>query len=226
VSLPLILMVAALSAPTPVAAGARGQAPLEAALPPSRQRAGLESWKLPDNTYAVIHRPSVAVYDDHGRWSSRLSGRSSFGSRLTLRATVLRRDRVRLRLPSRDNRRVGWVRSDSLTLHRSRHVVTVDLRGRRLTVHRGNRRIARFPVGIGSPRTPTPRGAFTITDILRITPPGGMYGPYARKLARLLRVGTPVHQMIRPTPTSAPSTEAGRDREPTDAPGLVLTASW
>jgi L,D-transpeptidase-like protein len=76
---------------------------------------------------------------------------------------------VRVRLPGRPHGRMGWVARDALGPYRvARTFVLVDKQRLRLTVYRGRRVIFEAPVGIGSPRTPTPAGRFWIREKLRI----------------------------------------------------------
>lgn len=49
--------------------------------------------------------------------------------------------------------------------------ILVDLSERRLTLFRDGEVVKTFPVGIGKPSTPTPAGAFTITQKARVTDP-------------------------------------------------------
>jgi lipoprotein-anchoring transpeptidase ErfK/SrfK len=182
VSILPIVMAATLAAPAPPAPtdiAAQAKVPFEETLSSAGQQAGPVPRKLPKNVYVVVRGRSVTVYDGHGRRKGRMRGHTTFGSRLSLRAVAQSRNLVKVRLPSRNNRQMGWVRTRDVTLHSSHYVITIELRSRRLTVRKDNRRIARFPVGIGRPRTPTPTGEFTITDIIAITQPHSAYGPYA-----------------------------------------------
>jgi hypothetical protein len=60
--------------------------------------------------------------------------------------------------------------------------VAVDLAAGRLTVIRGGRTLGSFPIGYGTPATPTPVGRFFVTDRLRF-PAGSPYAPLAFALA-------------------------------------------
>lgn len=86
---------------------------------------------------------------------------------------------VRVRLPVLPNGTQGWVVRSALSGYTfvDTHLV-ISLRRRRLTLFRAGRAIFRAPVGIGTRRTPTPRGQFYIRDRLRgyASP---FYGPIA-----------------------------------------------
>ena len=95
-----------------------------------------------------------------------------------------RRDRLgrlwlEIRVPGRPNGRRGWVLRGSLgQLRAVRTRLVVDRRRLRATLFRGGRPIWRSRIGVGTPATPTPRGAFYVRELLRV-PPGTIYGPWA-----------------------------------------------
>ncbi|MGC5011124.1 L,D-transpeptidase family protein [Streptosporangium sp. DT93] len=66
----------------------------------------------------------------------------------------------RVLLPSRPNRSTGWLHTGGggLRVVRSGYRVEVELAARRLTVFRGDREAGSWPVAVGAPGTPTPRG--------------------------------------------------------------------
>jgi hypothetical protein len=87
---------------------------------------------------------------------------------------------VHVRIPMRPNGKTGWIREDSfgpMQLVRTRLVV--DRRRLRATLYRRGRRIWRASIGVGKPGTPTPPGHFWIRELFQVTPPGGLYGPWA-----------------------------------------------
>jgi lipoprotein-anchoring transpeptidase ErfK/SrfK len=178
-----IVMAAILAAPAPMDSAPQAKASVEGLPSSAGQWAVVVPHRLPKNVYVIVRGASITVYDRPGRRKGRLRGHTTFGSRLSLRAVARWRDLVKVRLPSRNNRQMGWVRAKDVTLHRSHYVITIELRSRRLILRKDRRRIARFPVGIGRPRTPTPTGEFTITDVIRITRPHSVYGPYAFALS-------------------------------------------
>jgi lipoprotein-anchoring transpeptidase ErfK/SrfK len=87
---------------------------------------------------------------------------------------------VHVRIPMRPNGKTGWIREDSfgpVQLVRTRLVV--DRRRLRATLYRRGHRIWGTRIGVGKPGTPTPAGHFWIRELFRVTPPGGLYGPWA-----------------------------------------------
>jgi lipoprotein-anchoring transpeptidase ErfK/SrfK len=87
---------------------------------------------------------------------------------------------VRLRIPGRPNGRTGWVQRELLgALHKTRWRIVVNLDTRRMRVYYAARLLKVFPVGVGKPSTPTPRGHFWIRERFKLTNPSSPYWPYA-----------------------------------------------
>ena len=85
-----------------------------------------------------------------------------------------------VRIPMRPNGKVGWVPASALgRLRLVRTHLTVDRTRLRATLRRNGRTVWRSPVGVGAPSTATPAGSFWIRERLRVSPPTGLYGPWA-----------------------------------------------
>ena len=82
-------------------------------------------------------------------------------------------------LPGRPNGETAWIRSRDVVTYEVTTRAVVDLTNRTLQVFEGDRQIFETAIGVGSPASPTPTGMFFITDAVRITNPGGPWGPYA-----------------------------------------------
>src|SRR5262249_12532585 len=52
-----------------------------------------------------------------------------------------------------------------------------------LTVSEGRRELLRAPIAVGRSVSPTPRGRYFVTDVIRPPRPDGFYGPYALGLS-------------------------------------------
>ncbi|GAA3004386.1 L,D-transpeptidase [Streptosporangium longisporum] len=78
----------------------------------------------------------------------------------------------RVLLPSRPNRSTGWLYTGDggLRVVRSTYRVEVGLAARRLTVFDGDREVGSWPVAVGAPGTPTPRGRTFLLASLAPTP--------------------------------------------------------
>lgn len=88
-------------------------------------------------------------------------------------------DWLHVMLPGRPNGEKGWIRNSGVVSYEVDTRAVIDLTNRTLEVYEGNRQIFETAIGIGSPASPTPTGLFFITDAVRITSPGGPWGPYA-----------------------------------------------
>jgi lipoprotein-anchoring transpeptidase ErfK/SrfK len=85
-----------------------------------------------------------------------------------------------VRIPMRPNPTVGWVRASALgRLHLVRTHLTVDRARLRATLRRDERTVWTSRVGVGAPGTLTPAGSFWIRERIRVSPPTGLYGPWA-----------------------------------------------
>jgi hypothetical protein len=74
------------------------------------------------------------------------------------------------------NGELAWIRDDGgeLEILETRYHVTADISERELELHYGNKVLERFPVTVGGPGSPTPPGAYAVTDGLA----GKGVGPY------------------------------------------------
>lgn len=80
------------------------------------------------------------------------------------------------------NERTGWVRAFDVDVEGIDHSLHVSLEDRTLAVRQRGRVVRRVPVTIGGPATPTPTGAFAVTDKLRMRDEGSAYGCCAMAL--------------------------------------------
>lgn len=101
------------------------------------------------------------------------------GGPLVFQAVELQGDWLRVLLPVRPNGTTGWIRYADVTLYRNPYRVEVDVSDHKLTVLKANQPITETSVGIGTGATPTPLGAFYLTELLQPPDPEGPYGPYA-----------------------------------------------
>ncbi len=87
---------------------------------------------------------------------------------------------LRLRIPGRPNGRIGWAPRELLgPFHHTRWRIVVDLSSRRMSVYYAGALRRVFPVGVGTPSTPTPPGHFWIRERFKLSNPGSPYWPYA-----------------------------------------------
>jgi lipoprotein-anchoring transpeptidase ErfK/SrfK len=84
-----------------------------------------------------------------------------------------------VRLPTRPNGSLGWVRSRTVALSLDPYRIVVSLRQHRITVWRRGRLLVRAAAAAGRSTLPTPTGVFYINELLKQPDPRGLYGPYA-----------------------------------------------
>ena len=85
-------------------------------------------------------------------------------------------------LAMRPNFSSGWVQSTGVVTYATPAKIVVNVSARRLSVYRGGRLLARFPVAVGSSSYPTPTGLFFVNE-KTIPAPGGPYGVLALGLS-------------------------------------------
>ncbi|WP_235497922.1 L,D-transpeptidase [Frankia sp. R43] len=129
--------------------------------------------------YATV--PRLEIFADRRggepRWT--LDNPNPRGITLVLGVEERQRDWLRVRVPVRPNNSIGWVRAADVRLTTTPYELLVDRRAHRLTVFRDGAVAAKLPVGIGTGSTPTPRGVFYLTELLRPADPNGPWGPFA-----------------------------------------------
>lgn len=123
-------------------------------------------------TLPVYTRPGGAVL-------TQLSNPNVWHDRLVLLATARSGDWLKVMLPVRPNGATGWVPASTVQLTWDPYRVVVDLSAHRLTLLNVGKPVLRTRVAVGSKATPTPRGTFYLTSLLRPPNPSGAYGPYA-----------------------------------------------
>jgi lipoprotein-anchoring transpeptidase ErfK/SrfK len=90
---------------------------------------------------------------------------------------------LRILVPVRPNGASGWVQKSDVSLQRVREKIVVDLSDRLLVHTRDGRVVHRFPVGIGTPSTPTAAGRFYVWAQVPQADPSGPYGVFALGLS-------------------------------------------
>jgi len=130
-------------------------------------------------------RAAVVVYARPGaaRPAHRIARRTADGRPLPVVFLVLARRAggawLKVALPVRPNGAHGWVRARDVRLARDPYRVEVRLAAHRLVVLERGRPLLRAPIAVGRAVSPTPRGRYFLSDLLRPPDPRGFYGPYA-----------------------------------------------
>jgi lipoprotein-anchoring transpeptidase ErfK/SrfK len=84
-----------------------------------------------------------------------------------------------VQLPIKPNGITGYVPAGSVAVGVVKTRIVVDLSARLLTLYRDGRPVWRMTVGVGSPKTPTPRGSFYVNQRVVAKDPTGPWGPSA-----------------------------------------------
>jgi lipoprotein-anchoring transpeptidase ErfK/SrfK len=137
----------------------------------------------------AVHR-RLAVYERPGakRPAVLLQNPDRLGIPRVLLVHSQRRRWIRLYMPTRPDGRTGWVRSRAVRVLRNPYRIEVRLRRHRLVLWRGDHRVFRTRIVGGAPATPTPRGLFYVTQLLKPPDPNGAYGPFSFGLSAHSRV--------------------------------------
>jgi lipoprotein-anchoring transpeptidase ErfK/SrfK len=85
---------------------------------------------------------------------------------------------LRVQLPIWPNGQAGWVAASEVDLSKAKGRIVIDLSERQLTRHRDGGVVARFPVAVGKPSTPTPPGRYVVWARVNTGTPSGPYGSY------------------------------------------------
>lgn len=126
---------------------------------------------------------SAYTAPDAARPFLRLSATTPFGSPRVVLVRAVRGSWLQVLLPVRPNGSSGWVRRSELTLTKVRYRVRVSLAARQLVIYRGEQELFRTTAAVGASTTPTPKGLYFVTDVVRTSTQQAAYGPYALGLS-------------------------------------------
>lgn len=82
-------------------------------------------------------------------------------------------------LPVRPNGTKGWVQGGDFDVQSTGYALVIDSVTHMLALYKDGQLLWEERVSVGTGQTPTPRGQFFITDLIKTPDPGGAYGPYA-----------------------------------------------
>lgn len=85
-------------------------------------------------------------------------------------------DWLQVRVSSRPNSRVAWIRAADVTLRTVPNWVKVEIGAKRVTVFHGDTALMSTTVATGKGTTPTPVGSFFVDGIVPLDPPHQAYG--------------------------------------------------
>ena len=129
------------------------------------------------NVTATVRGRPVLFSRPGGRGRRRvLPVRTQFESPRVFGVVRRQGDWLAVQAPELENGQVGWLRADGAELDSSPWSLHADLSRRSIEVRRNGRAVRRLEIAIGSPRNPTPKGRFSVTDKLKVTDPSSPYG--------------------------------------------------
>jgi L,D-transpeptidase catalytic domain len=113
-----------------------------------------------------------------GKVLTRVGPHTEFGSIRVFWVEQIKGDWFGVPAPELANGQLGWIRDDRLDLDVSEthYRVVADVSEQKLTLYYGNQVLDQFTVSVGSPGSPTPLGAYSVTDGLVGTGLGPWYG--------------------------------------------------
>jgi lipoprotein-anchoring transpeptidase ErfK/SrfK len=111
--------------------------------------------------------------------SRTLANPNNLGAALTLLVTGYQAGWVQAYIPVRPNETTAWMPADDVSISFVTTHIVVNLTARQLTLYRDNAPVFQTPVAPGAPSSPTPTGSFFVAYIVKLTDPGGPYGPFA-----------------------------------------------
>ena len=85
---------------------------------------------------------------------------------------------LKVRVSSRPNGLVAWVKRNQVTLREVPNRVLVEVGARRVTVFNGDQVVFQETAAVGTDRTPTPLGQFFVDGVVKLAYDKGPYGTY------------------------------------------------
>jgi hypothetical protein len=122
-------------------------------------------------------RRATALYEEPGgRVRLRIPSRTEWRSPRIMSVVEQRGRWLAVQASELPNGELGWLPRERATLGSVRWSLHADLSKRSLEARRDGRTVMRMRLAVGSPRHPTPRGRFAVTDKLRVTDRSSPYG--------------------------------------------------
>jgi lipoprotein-anchoring transpeptidase ErfK/SrfK len=159
-------------------------APFSRPRPPA-DAATVRLLSLPGTLVAAPLVPSIDVHAAPGTEEPYMDLGSTNPWRQRLRLLVVRDALdddgdiwLRVQLPIWPNGQEGWVPASEVNLSKTTERIVVDLSRRMLIRRRDGAIVARLPVAVGKPSTPTPPGHYVVWARVATGRPSGPYGSY------------------------------------------------
>lgn len=129
-------------------------------------------------TSATATGATLDVYGEPGgSVTATLRNPQESGAPLTLLVAATQGDWLQVYLAQRPNGSTGWVKADAVVQHSLEYSLDASTEDNTLTLLKNGHPVKTFRAATGTGGTPTPHGAFFLTELLQPTNEG--YGPYA-----------------------------------------------
>lgn len=145
--------------------------------PDARRSQAFDPSRWPGGNVTAYVKGRPVLYSRPGGGKRRvIPAKTEWESPRVLGVVRRRGEWLAVQAPELDNGEVGWIRARDARLESSPWSLHADLSRRQIDVRRNGRSVRRLNVAIGSPRNPTPKGRFSVTDKLRVTDRKSPYG--------------------------------------------------
>jgi hypothetical protein len=157
------------------------EAPSAAPAPDASDASGVDSVAVPAGYHPVVWvragaRVAMRTKPGGGQLVETVGRRTQFGSPSVFGVERQEHGWVGVTTPELPNNQLGWMKLDPrrLATGASHYSLVVDLSEYKATLYEGHRAVRSFAVTVGAPGSPTPTGAFAVTDTFR----GGLSSAY------------------------------------------------
>jgi lipoprotein-anchoring transpeptidase ErfK/SrfK len=137
------------------------------------------------STIATARTKAVDVYTKPGDATPRMSLNSPNpdGAPRVFLVKERQGDWLHVFLPVQPNGSTGWIAAKQVRTAKTNYWIQVLQSAHRLKLYQGRKVRISTPAAIGKTDTPTPGGAYYLTELLQPPNPKGDYGPYAYGLS-------------------------------------------
>lgn len=134
---------------------------------------------IPAWTAAVVDGRTEVYASPNGDPVRMLDATTILGTRTVVRVLHRADGWLYVALPGRPQGATGYLRESDVELFSGERTVEIDLSDRTLVVWEDEAIVLETPVAVGKAQSPTPTGTFFVTDAVKLTRPGGPWGPFA-----------------------------------------------
>jgi hypothetical protein len=142
---------------------------------------GLPSQVIDPSDVATVLVPTLPLYASPGAASPEgtMANPNYLGAKLVLLVTAFQGGWIQAYIPERPNEFTAWVPLSDVAISTVPCHIAIGIGAHKLVLYCNNAPVFEAPVATGAPGSPTPTGSFYVAYIVKLTDPGGPYGPYA-----------------------------------------------